>query len=123
MFVYGPACFLCYLKYLCRKGYISASMETNLEHLKLLKSRVTRTIDGYNAVIRELDRLQLAHQQLKVENQRLEDQLEVLREELKTAKLAQALNGNSDQDPRQMKLQINNYLREIDRCLALLNRD
>ena len=98
-------------------------MESNLEHLKLLKSRVTRTIDGYTAVVRELDRLQLAHQQLKVENQRLEDQLEVLREELKTAKLAQALNGNSDQDPRQMKLQINNYLREIDRCLALLNRD
>jgi cell division septum initiation protein DivIVA len=98
-------------------------MESNIEHLKLLKSRVTRTIDVYNAVVRELDRLQLAHQQLKVENQRLEDQLEVLREELKTAKLAQALNGNSDQDPRQMKLQINNYLREIDRCLALLNRD
>lgn len=98
-------------------------MENNLEQLKLLRTRVKRTIDGYSATLRELGRLQEAHQQLRVENQRLEEQLEALREELKTAKLAQALNGNSDQDPRQMKLQINQYLREIDKCLALLNRD
>ena len=98
-------------------------MSSQLDHLKLLKNKVSRTIEGYQSVSRELSRLQIAHQQLKVENQRIESQLEALREELKTAKLAQALNGNSDQDPRQMKLQINTYLKEIDRCLALLNRD
>jgi hypothetical protein len=98
-------------------------MENNHEHLKELRSRVKRLVEGYQQSTRELERLHLAHQQLQVENLRKEEQLKMIREELKTAKLAQALNGNTDQDPRQMKLQINNYLREIDRCLALLNRD
>ena len=98
-------------------------METNHEQLKELRSRVKRLVEGYQQSTRELEKLHLAHQQLQVENLRKEEQLKMIREELKTAKLAQALNGNTDQDPRQMKLQINNYLREIDRCLALLNRD
>jgi hypothetical protein len=98
-------------------------MENNHEQLKELRSRVKRLVEGYQQSTRELERLHLAHQQLQVENLRKEEQLKMIREELKTAKLAQALNGNTDQDPRQMKLQINNYLREIDRCLALLNRD
>lgn len=98
-------------------------MENNHEQLKELRIRVKRLVEGYQQSTRELERLHLAHQQLQVENLRKEEQLKMIREELKTAKLAQALNGNTDQDPRQMKLQINNYLREIDRCLALLNRD
>ena len=98
-------------------------MEHNHEPLKELRLKVKRLVEGYQHSARELERLHLVHQQLQVENLRKEEQLKMLREELKTAKLAQALTGNTDQDPRQMKLQINNYLREIDRCLALLNRD
>lgn len=98
-------------------------MEEQLEQLRLLKSRVRKTLDGYQAMVRDLEKLQLAHQQLQVENRQLEDQVSRLEEELKTAKLAQAINGKSDQDTREMKLQINNYLREIDKCLALLNKD
>ena len=97
-------------------------MSDNLELLKLLRSRVKNTVEGYGKTLKEMERIQIAHQQLKVENIRLEQQLNELKEELKTVKLAQALNGGNDQDPRQMKLQINNYLREIDRCLAHLNK-
>ncbi len=98
-------------------------MIDNAEQMKQLKARVKRVMESYGSSSRELERLQSAHQQMKVENLHLEEQLAQLREELKTAKLAQAMNGNSDQDPRQMKLQINQYLREIDRCLTLLNKD
>ena len=50
----------------------------------------------------------------------INDKIE-LEEKIKVIKLAQHLSG-SDQNTRDIKLKINEYIREIDKCLGLINR-
>lgn len=95
-------------------------LDAKLSHLKEI---VRRTVAEIDLLRKEHAKIRDTHQHLVVENARLQLEATAMREELKTAKLAQALAGHNDQDPRNIKLQINSYLREIDKCLALLNRD
>jgi chromosome segregation ATPase len=95
----------------------------NVQHIKDLQQQVKKIFDQYRSIEKENAQLKKLHQQLEVEKQSAMNDVETLREQLKTVKLAQALSGAGDQDQRQLKLQINSYIREIDRCLALLNKD
>ncbi len=95
----------------------------NVQHIKDLQQQVKKIFDQYRSIEKENAQLKKLHQQLEVEKQSAMNEVETLREQLKTVKLAQALSGAGDQDQRQLKLQINSYIREIDRCLALLNKD
>ena len=95
----------------------------NIQHIKDLQQQVKKVLDYYRVMEKEHAQLKMLHQQLEVEKQSAMNEVETLREQLKTVKLAQALSGVGDQDQRQLKLQINSYIREIDRCLALLNKD
>lgn len=63
-------------------------------------------------------------QHLMVEKESLTKENRELREQIKTIKLAQSLTaGTGDQNSRQVKAKINEYIREIDKCLSLLNRE
>lgn len=62
-------------------------------------------------------------QHLLVEKQSLESELLQYKEQVKTIKLAQAIKGADDQSTHALKIQINRYLREIDQCLNLINKD
>jgi type II secretory pathway component GspD/PulD (secretin) len=95
----------------------------NVQHIKDLQQQVKKIFEQYRFMEKEHAQLKMLHQQLEVEKLSAMNEAETLREQLKTVKLAQALSGAGDQDQRQLKLQINSYIREIDRCLALLNKD
>jgi chromosome segregation ATPase len=95
----------------------------NIQHIKVLQQQVKKIFEQYRSIEKENAQLKILHQQLEVEKLSAMNEVESLREQLKTVKLAQALSGAGDQDQRQLKLQINSYIREIDRCLALLNKD
>lgn len=95
----------------------------NIQHIKDLQQQVKKIFEQYRSIEKENAQLKILHQQLEVEKLSAMNEVESLREQLKTVKLAQALSGAGDQDQRQLKLQINSYIREIDRCLALLNKD
>ncbi|HOS47720.1 MAG TPA: hypothetical protein PLG57_03740 [Bacteroidia bacterium] len=95
----------------------------NVQHIKDLQQQVKKVLAHYRVMEKENAQLKMLHQQLEVEKLSAMNEAETLREQLKTVKLAQALSGAGDQDQRQLKLQINSYIREIDRCLALLNKD
>ncbi|MEP7263713.1 MAG: hypothetical protein ABI772_04415 [Bacteroidota bacterium] len=63
-------------------------------------------------------------QQLAVDKENLIKENRELKEQIKTIKLAQSLSaGPGDQSSRQVKMKINEYIREIDKCLSLLNRE
>ena len=95
----------------------------NVQHIKDLQQQVKKVFEQYRFMEKEHAQLKMLNQQLEVEKLSAMNEAETLREQLKTVKLAQALSGAGDQDQRQLKLQINSYIREIDRCLALLNKD
>lgn len=98
-------------------------MDELFQSIKLLQQQLEAALQSHTQLRNELTSLNHIHQQLEVEKQSLLTESDLLKEQLKTVKLAHALAGSSDQDNRSLKLQINGYLREIDKCLALLNRD
>ena len=88
-----------------------------------LKQELKIALERHNTLKRHLKAEIEKHQQLSVEKQKIEEEVKDLKEQVKTIKLAQAINGSDDQSTRELKNQINRYIREIDKCLNLINRD
>ena len=88
-----------------------------------LRRKLGQVLTHHRQLKEQLLREQSRHQQTMVEKQALENEIRGLKEQLKTLKLAQAIHGDNDQSTREMKVQINQYIREIDRCLQLINKD
>ena len=96
-------------------------MNNNLEQLKELKIKVEKLINLHEQLIKQNQQLQLVNNQFIQKSNLQEDQIAALEQKVKVIKLAQQLSG-SDQNTRDIKLKINAYIREIDKCLGLINR-
>ena len=96
-------------------------MNSNLEQLKELKIKVEKLINLHEQLIRQNQQLQIVNNQLNQKILRQDTQITELTETNKVIKLAQRLSG-SDQNSRDIKLKINEYIREIDKCIGLINR-
>ncbi len=69
-----------------------------------------------------------ANEDLKRENKHIEGllaakdgEIEELENKIKILKLAQNLSGDESDEKTEIKRKINEYIREIDRCIAMLN--
>ena len=97
------------------------SMTDNKSSLYQLKNKVEKLINLHEQMVDQ-------HQQLKSRNHQLVEEINSyklriseLEEKNKLIKLAQAVSG-ADQNTKDIKLKINEYIREIDKCLAMINR-
>ena len=52
----------------------------------------------------------------------LKDEIVKLQEQIKLLKLAKQLDGEGIEKTKEVKLMINEMLREIDKCIALINK-
>ncbi len=88
--------------------------------LNELKFKVERLIKLYIASL-ETNRMQESRiNELLTEIGNLKSENKILNEELKTARVANAISGNND-GSYQAKMRINQLVREIEKCIALLN--
>ena len=92
------------------------------DFVSLLEGKIKRVIhvaEGYRAdnsrLKRQIDELSVA---LSVKNQ----EMEVLESKYQSLRLAKNLISSSSEDVKDVKLQVNRMVREIDRCIALMNR-
>ena len=103
-----------------------------LSHNQLSMSSPTTQLDQIKIKVEKLimlhDKLYEQNAQLEHEKIMLEEKLHVqnriineLKEKDKITNLASAINTNN-QDSREVKKKISNYIKEIDRCLAMLNK-
>jgi len=90
--------------------------------LKELRNKVEKLINLHQQLVKEQQQLQISQQQLIQTLSEKEKQITDLEEKNKVIKMAQVMSGNNDQNTRDIKLKINEYIREIDKCLALINR-
>ena len=60
--------------------------------------------------------------QLGVEKTILKEEIVKLQEQIKILKLAKQLDGEGVDKTKEVKLMINEMLREIDKCIALMNK-
>ena len=86
-----------------------------------LKLKVEKLVNLHERLIAEKQQLLLSEEQLKDELKGKEEEIKELKEKNRLVKLAQAVS-ESDQNTRDIKIKINEYVREIDRCIALINR-
>ena len=105
-------------------------METT-ELLSSVKQKTENLIERHRSLLIRVSKLEMQlekqnqqYQQVCVDKEQLVYENKELKEQIKTIKLAQSLtSGNSDQNSRHSKTKINEYIREIDKCLSLLNRE
>ena len=82
---------------------------------------------GIEALLKQREVFKSEIERVKVENKTLNTQLEIVKKELenlkeknKTQAIANSLEGSSEKT--NAKLKINELVREIDRCVALINK-
>jgi predicted nucleic acid-binding Zn-ribbon protein len=80
-----------------------------------------RKLIGQNGMLQEENnKLSIEVNTLKSENEKLETKIFELQERIKTLKLAKSLN--KEEKKTDVKLKINELVREIDHCIGLLNK-
>ncbi len=93
-------------------------MNTTEEQLKRIQDKLQHLLKQHTAVRRENEKLkeELGIAQEKLSLQQL--YLDELRQQVSILKLN--AGGMNDRDKKEIEKKINSYLKEIDRCIALL---
>ena len=89
--------------------------------VKALRPKVEKLVHLHEQLKRENDELQKANAALRTEMEGLAEARKGLDDKYKALKLAKVVSGTNDKN-LELKLKINELVREIDKCIALLNR-
>jgi predicted RNase H-like nuclease (RuvC/YqgF family) len=87
-----------------------------------LRQRIRTIIDLYEEQRNTNTKLQVKNQELQKQINILENKLEDLDKKYENLKTAKVLSSLPGEDVHATKLQVNRIVREIDKCIALLNR-
>jgi chromosome segregation ATPase len=91
------------------------------EELIILNRKLDELLNRYNNLKAEVTNLKHGNEELKAALQDRDDRIKELELKYERVKLSGALLGESD-NAREAKKKITELVREIDRCVALLNR-
>jgi predicted transcriptional regulator len=95
-------------------------VEKNIkEHLDRLQQKLQQVIKKFQSVSRENEVQKKQLEALKLENSELRDRVRLLEEQSYILKASTGSMG--DQDKKEFEQTINKYIREIDKCIGLLN--
>jgi len=95
-------------------------MSNSLEAIHLLETKLKNLLENYDFLIKENEILLKNNQLLQYKLSQEEQKQQQLVEEYKLLKIAKTIEG-SNKSTRDTKLKINALVREIDKCIALLN--
>jgi predicted nucleic acid-binding Zn-ribbon protein len=91
------------------------------EELHILNRKLDELLDRYSTLKREVDELKSSNKALKTVLQDKEEKINELEIKYERIKLSGALLGGGE-NANEAKKKITELVREIDRCVALLNR-
>jgi predicted nucleic acid-binding Zn-ribbon protein len=91
------------------------------EELIILNRKLDELFNRYNNLKSELGNLRNVNEELRVNIQERDDKINELELKYERIKLSGALLGEGE-NALEAKRKINDLVREIDRCVALLNR-
>ena len=95
-------------------------MSNPLESIHLLEDKLKNLLSNYEFLKEENQVLLQNNAELQVLLQEKEKQLEKQQKEYTLLKVAKTIEG-SNENTRETKLKINALVREIDKCITLLN--
>ena len=91
------------------------------EIVEFIKNNFDIIANNYTNMNQEFDSLKEENEKLKEENKKYKKINSEIEEKYNNIKLAKSITGNSD-NSHTAKLKVNRIVREIDKCIALLNR-
>ena len=95
---------------------------TDLDNnISLIEGKIEQFIRAAVAYKTDNERLKRRIDELSGQLHAKKQEIEVLESKFQSLKLAKTLTSSTD-DVKNVKLQINQMVREIDKCIALLNR-
>lgn len=94
-------------------------MEEMQDQIQRIENKVQHLLKEYNVSQKEIQRLQKENQQLSKQLQSQTEQAKQLHQKVDS----QTLSGSNMEDKakRDLEKRINTYLKDIDKCLALLH--
>lgn len=95
-------------------------MSNPLEAIHLLEDKLKNLLSRYEFLKEENQILLQNYGEIQILLQEKEQQLNKKQEEYKLLKVAKTIEG-SNENTRETKLKINTLVREIDKCITLLN--
>jgi K+-transporting ATPase c subunit len=87
-----------------------------------LKQRISAVMSLYEEQKTAAEKLSKENQELTKRIETLENNLEVIDKKYENLKIGKVLSSVPGEDVHETKLQVNRIVREIDKCIALLNR-
>ena len=84
-------------------------------YVKVLQNSLTESSENETKLKSQIE-------QLGEEKTNLKEEIVKLQEQIKILKLAKQLDGEGVDKTKEVKLMINEMLREIDKCIALMNK-
>ena len=98
-------------------------MDSSKEDLVLtLKSKVKTIIDLYENQKNSNKELEINNRELKEKLILLENKVSDVEEKYENLKLARAIVSPDEEGTHEARIKVNRIVREIDKCIALLNR-
>ena len=97
-------------------------MSELLKKTELLEAKIKKMITLQQGFTTEISGLKTENQHLTEQNHKQQDDIRMLGEELRLFRLAGAVQTEQPADSGEVKIRLNEMIRDIDQCLALLNR-
>lgn len=92
------------------------------EIVKSLAEKVGRVIEENTRLERQQAEMEANLQKLRTENRKLKERLDAAQKRLALLELGEGFGAGGDEASRKRaRAQINRLMREIDRCIALMN--
>jgi len=95
--------------------------EQGYEELKILNRKIDELIKNYNTLKEECENLKSLNESLKTSVQSGEEEMKELEKKYDRVKLSGAILGDGE-NANEAKRKITELVREIDNCIALLDR-
>lgn len=96
-------------------------MNTTLQLADNVARKLKQLVEQYEALQAENAALKSAVDELKEDKRGLSSQVDDLNEALQQARMGSALRGDNDGATEETKATLAELVREIDKCIALLN--
>ena len=93
-------------------------MEPLQEHIRRIQEKLQQLVKQYGALQKENEKLSLQLSLLKEKENIQYQQIEELNQQVSLLKAAKS--GMSEEDKKDFEKRINQYLKEIDKCIAML---
>ena len=86
-----------------------------------IEEKLHKFIAKYKQLYEEKERIEQEYNKLSDKLDGYENEMKSLQEKVRLMKISKSVD-TSQEDAKSTKLKINEYIREIDKCIALLNK-